>query len=129
MRKTYLLGLPLFNFIFWITSRIEYLVYRAEAQNNPNMAPVTLLLIIYMLLLYGGFVFIAMAYGGYLFSKWRGTPKHIICYSLLTFAVASVFLLQDLTGSWRKSMYWILPSCEQMLGFLIGALIAFKRQR
>ena len=130
MKKAYLLGLPLFHLLFGIAIRIDLLIYRAEAQNNPNMAPITVSLFLYILLLYGGFVLLAMAYGGYLFSKWPGTPKNVVCYSLLTFVIASAAeSIQTPTGGWFKSMFWVLPSCEQALGFSIGALIAYKFHR
>ena len=128
MKKTYLLGLPLFNLILGIAFTIESIVYHAQAQNNPDMGPATLSTLIYMLLVYGGFILISMAYGGYLFSKWKGTWKHILCYSFLTFVFSAILsIAQEPTGFWFKSMYWILPSCEQTLGFFIGSLIALGR--
>lgn len=128
MWKTYLLGIPLFNLTFLFVYFVETTIYCIQNIENTNAAPVTLSSLIYMLLVYGGFILVSMIYGRYLFSKWKGTKKKIICFSVLTFLITALLsVLQIHSSFWIKALYWLLPSCEQTLGFLIGSFISYSR--
>lgn len=121
MKRSFFLGLPLFHIIFCILYKLDLMQYRIKALHDPNLAPINTTGLLFMILLWGGYVLIAFLYGRHLFSRPEATPRDVVKYTILLFLIVLFILFVQMPGYFRET-YWFIPVLEQTVGFLLGAI-------
>lgn len=127
MVKSYLLGLPLFNVGFLILGVADLWIYRIQNVNNPNAAPATLTTVLFIILLYGGFIVVSFLFGILLFSKYGGEFTQIALYSFFSFLISAILWMIE--GLDIHNGTWVIVSLQQGGGFLFGAIFGAGRHR
>ena len=130
MKKTYLLGIPLFNLVFCLVFSLELWLFHQHKIHNPGvaMAPSTFAGMLFVALLMGGYCLVGLGYGLYLFSRHGGTTNFVAAYSVATFLLVTViqFIQNPLL---RDDLFLLVPAIKQTVGFCIGAGIALLKRR
>lgn len=117
--KKYLLGLPLANIALALLYHFDFFLVRLLEDPSQQRGPVGYFFLLFMALMFGGYVLLGAVFGFKLGKRRRSTIRKIILYTCLTF-VLTCFITYLQYPEARYGIERILFSGEQTVGFFIG---------